>query len=148
MLSSQDAVHTDFVADVSGTYELSLLVNDGIVDSDASIVTIVAVSLQSALISSLNQSIDAINSLMGEDFKNNNMPKTLTKKITEVIGEVDEGNYQQAFAKLSNDVIAKTDGCAVDGDVDKNDWILSCSAQANVYIYLLQAKTALSQLLN
>ncbi|RJQ21481.1 MAG: PKD domain-containing protein [Nitrospiraceae bacterium] len=128
-LSSADTAQTSLVADRAGNYIISLVVNDGSINSDPDNVTISATSSQGQLISTLNRLIDTINSLRPGDFKNPNMQNALTNKINAVLQLIDQGLYQDAYDKLTSDVLQKTDGCAAAGAPDRNDWIINCTAQ-------------------
>ena len=46
---------------------------------------------------------------------------------------IDTELYEDALDKLERDILAKTDGCAEIGAVDKNDWIVTCEEQGKVY---------------
>ena len=77
--------------------------------------------------------IASINNLPAAAFKNKNMRKALTNKLYAVISMLDQGYYAEALEKLQNDILKKTDGCAVKGKPDSNDWIKDCGAQAQIY---------------
>jgi hypothetical protein len=51
---------------------------------------------------------------------------------------VDEGLYGDAIDKLENDILQKTDACATTGAPDKNDWIINCAAQQQVYPLIIR----------
>jgi len=55
-----------------------------------------------------------------------------------VLGMIDAGRYAEALAKLENDILQKTDGCANGGEPDKNDWIRSCDEQEQVYMLIME----------
>lgn len=114
-------------------------VNDGFVNSDANNVTITAVSSTSAVVSVLDQAIAVVNGFPASAFKNANMRNALTNKINEVLALIDRHQYGDAIAKLQNDVLQKTDGCAMTGAPDKNDWILDCATHGQLYPLLVQA---------
>lgn len=148
-LSNPAGAFTQFTADRPGTYIISLVVNDGHVDSDPSTVTVAITSRQDQVIHTLQQAISAINALNVRLFKNRTMPHALTNKINAVLQDIDQGLYQQALDKLQNDVLAKTDGCAsILGLPDKNDWILDCGAQGQVSVPIVQAITILQTLVH
>jgi K319-like protein len=128
-----------FVADTSGTFIISLIVNDGFVNSDAATVSVVATTTQSKVINNLNDAVAAVNSLEIGNFKNKNMQNTLTNKINSVLEKVDGGDYQDAFDKLVHDILGKIDGCAESGAPDKNDWIRDCEAQGEIYPFIMNA---------
>lgn len=130
---------TSFVADATGTYVLSLVVNDGLVNSNPNNISIIATTAQSKVVNLINQTIDSINNLNTGDLKNKNMANTLTNKLLSVLDLIDQGLYQEALDKLRNDVLQKTNGCAVTGGPDKNDWIRNCEGQTPVYELILEA---------
>ncbi len=127
------AVETSFVADVPGSYVVSLVVNDGLVDSDPSNMTVVAITAQDAVKVKLQLLMAAINGLSDSDLKNGNMKNARTNKINAVLRAVDVGLWQDALNKMENDIKAKTDGCAIAGAPDANDWIITSEAQGQVY---------------
>jgi hypothetical protein len=141
------AVQPSFVADLAGSYVVSLVVNDGFEDSDPSNITVVAISVSTAATEMLGDAIDAINNLDLGVLKNNNMRNALTNKINSVLGMIDQENYQKALDKLRNDILGKTNGCAEGGNADKNDWIGDCASQSTVYPLLLETITLLQQLI-
>jgi alpha-tubulin suppressor-like RCC1 family protein len=153
-LNNANAVVADFVADADGTYVASLVVNDGRLDSDASNITVVATSSSSAAISTLRDvisgsttsgtGIPGIEGLSPGDFKNPNMKNALINKINAAIDLINQSRYQEALDKLQNDILAKTNGCAVTGQPDANDWIINCSAQSPVYAGVTAAITNLT----
>ena len=122
-------------ADLPGTYTATLTVNDGLVDSEPSTAAAEAISYFTAVTGILQDLTDAINVVDLGDFKNKNMQNTLTSKVNAVIGQVEQGAYAEAAAKLRNDIIAKTDGCATSEPPasDKNDWIKECDNQEQIY---------------
>jgi hypothetical protein len=138
-LSNPAGAVTQFKADLPGTYIVSLVVNDGFIDSDPDTVTVTITSRQDQVIQSLRQAITVINGLNVNVFKNRNMPNTLTNKINAVLQDIDQGLYLQALGKLKDDILGKTGGCALAGVPDKNDWITNCGAQGQVSAPINQA---------
>jgi hypothetical protein len=136
----------NFIADEPGTYVVSLVVNDGYINSDSANAAIVATGGTDAVVKVLTDVISAINNLAPGSFKNNNMANTLTNKINAAIQMIDQGLYQDAIDKLQNDILAKTDGCANAGGPDKNDWISNCTAQSQVYPLLMKTINLLWQM--
>ena len=146
-LQSPDQPTASFVADVDGTFVASLIVNDGIVDSEPSNASILASFSQDQAVHTIDDTIELINGLPRDVFKNKNMGRTLTNKLLAVIGLIESGDYDQARSKLMNDVMRKTDGCAVAGAPDRNDWIETCEAQGQVHTLLLEIQTILDELI-
>lgn len=149
-LSFPTAVDPVFVADVEGIYTVSLVVNDGIVDSDPSNVTILAIDADKIddFIDPLMRAIIELNGLDDGDFKHLSDRDVLTQKIIVVLLNYLKGNIDQNMLdKLTDDIAGKMDGCAETGDVDGNDWIINCPAQDKVHPYIQEAIAALEVIL-
>ena len=124
-------------ADAAGTYVISLVVHDGFIVSDPSNIDIEFITQQTCAIDALIDASDMINTLPLGSFKNKNLKHTLTNKINAVLKMIDNGQHTEAFDKLENDILGKTDGCG--GSPDKNDFITTCEAQGQVYPLLIEA---------
>jgi len=149
-LSFPAAVDPIFVADIEGIYTVSLVVNDGIVDSDPSNVTILAIDAEKIddFIDPLMRAIIELNGLDDGDFKHLSDRDVLTQKIIVALLNYLKGNIDQSMLdKLTEDIGGKMDGCAEKGDVDANDWIINCPAQDKVYPYIQEAIAALEVVL-
>lgn len=146
ILSGAGTSFASFTADLPGTYVVSLVVNDGFIDSDPDTANITAVAAQSAAQGVLINATSVINSLDPGVFKNSNLVNALTNKINAVLAMIDQGLYQEALDKLQNDILGKTDGCATSGSPDKNDWITDCGAQSQVYPLIMQTIELLRRL--
>ncbi|MHC4655879.1 MAG: hypothetical protein ACYS91_12815, partial [Planctomycetota bacterium] len=146
--SDPTSVQPSFVVDEPGDYVVSLVVNDGFVDSDAANVTITAISYKEAAIKVLLESIDVVTILDPAILKNGNVTKdSIINKINAVLGMIDQGNYATALGKLDNDVLEHTDGCAETGGPDSNDWIMTCEGQDQVYPLISEAMGYLQNLI-
>jgi len=139
VLSNSNIADPCFVADKAGSYVISLVVNDGFVDSDAANVSVMAITNEAAATEELIDAIDTINSLDPSVFENRNLSGALTNKINAALELIDLGHYAEALNKLQNDILNKTNGCAETGAPDKNDWITTCSEQELVYTFVLEA---------
>jgi beta propeller repeat protein len=140
MLNDADTVYPSFTADMAGNYVASLVVNDSFVGSEPSNVTVTATSVQDDVATILKQSVDTINhDIDPTNLKNKNMAKALTNKLTAALELIDQGQYQDALDKLQHDVLPKTDGCAVAGSPDRNDWIETCTDQNLLYPAIMNA---------
>ncbi len=93
----------------------------------------------------LKQAVDDIGALNCASFRNCEMRNEMIRKLHNVLHNVEQHAYRTALADLS-DVIKRTDGCALHGAPDQNDWIITCSAQGPVYQALQKAKAAIQQL--
>jgi len=128
-----------FTANAAGTFVISLIVNDGFLNSDPSTVTVEVTTRQSQAINEVRQAITAINALSDGSFKNPNLRNALTNKLNAVLRDIDQGHYQDALNKLQHDVLGKTGGCSSIGSPDKNDWITDCTSQNRVVPALQRA---------
>jgi hypothetical protein len=149
VLAAENSPYASFVADRSGTYVVSLVVNDGQLDSDPQrphTVTITAVSSTEAVVGKLRTIMSFFNSVNPGVFTNPNMRNTLTNKINAVLQDIEGGLFQDAKDKLTNDLLAKVDGCAKSGAPDKNDWVRDCTTQLQEYYLILEAISLLGQL--
>jgi hypothetical protein len=63
----------------------------------------------------------------------------LSDEINAALRKIEEGRYAEALARLSYDVLSRTDGCATAGRPDENDWIDSCADQLVIYQYVQTA---------
>jgi hypothetical protein len=127
-----------FAPDVPGDYVAQLIVNDGFEDSIPSTVTIHVATSRSWVSSQLRNVIaDLGNTALLPDsaLRNKNMRNTMITKLNVIIKDVDAGNYAVALAKLQQDVMAKTNGCAetLPPAPDNNDWIVTCTYQSLIY---------------
>ena len=115
-------------------------------DSTPDNVTITAVNVEINPTGILREAIDVINGLDKDDFAKKSWKRQMVNKISSVLEDLDEAaeesdtdDLDEARDKLASDIIAKTDGCALDGAPDVNDKITNCAAQDQVYPLLLEA---------
>ncbi len=138
VLASPTAAVTTFLADVPGTFVATLVVSDGVAASDPASVQIEVVAHVTTALEAAQAIQAAIAELGPGALKNANMKNALLNKLNAVIRDIADGNYAAALEKTENDVLGKTDGCAVGGDVDRNDWVVTCPDQARIYPLVLQ----------
>ena len=153
VLSDPLVVDPNFVPDLQGLYIVSLVVNDGLLDSDSDNATILAIDADKIddFIEALMQAIIEINGLDRSDINNYNNRNALTNKIISVILNYLKGNYGSSMLdKLRDDIAGKFDGCALDDPAapDQNDWIMNCDAQDAVYPYLDTAISILEDIIS
>lgn len=129
VLADANTRQPSFTADKAGTYVVSLIVNDGTIDSVPSNASIEAISTQSAASKLLVDVLYDLNTLDPNVLKNKQMVNSLTQKINSALRLIDGGNYDKATAKLLYDLLTKMDGCVTTGSPDKNDWITDCREQ-------------------
>jgi hypothetical protein len=128
-----------FLADLAGTYVVQLIVSDGHLASDPDSTTVTVISSADAATAALIEAIARLNAAAPGDFKNRNHQRTLGTKIGVVIGDIQDGEIAEALEKLVSDVLKKVNGCAEEGEPDKNDWITACTAQLPVYEEVMEA---------
>ena len=132
-LINADSATPSFVADVPGEYSVSLVVTDGIVPSEPASVTVTTISHEEALDNDLAELLEDIDTFPETVFARENMRNTLANKINAAMNMAAEGNYAEALDKMRNDLLPKTDGCAIEGAPQQNDWITNCEEQTQVY---------------
>jgi hypothetical protein len=137
-LAAPEAVQTTFQPDLPGTYVLSLVVDDGLINSDPSNMTVEVITRQDAIAAKLLELIARINALPDDSFKNSNMRHSLTSKVNAALSMLENQGYAAVLSKLENDLLPKTDGCALDGAPDANDWITNCASQAQIYPLIVE----------
>ena len=86
-----------------------------------------------AAIASTNKIKAAITLLPDSALKNANNKKAVLNKLNDAIASIDAGYYTDALDLLKNGILGRTDGCATMGTPDKNDTLMTCSAQNQVY---------------
>jgi beta propeller repeat protein len=128
---------TTVTPDRAGTYTVQLIVNDGLLDSDPSTIQILVVAKETKIITDIQDLETTINGFESGVFKNANMQNALINKLNAVIAAISTGDYTAAINQLQNDVLAKTDGCALSGAPDKIDWIRDCETQGILYPKIL-----------
>jgi hypothetical protein len=93
-------------------------------------------NVESSLQGTLTDAVEI--ELEPESLKNENMKDALLNKIDEVLKMIEEGNYAGALSKLGNDILQKTNGCGETGEPDKNDWIITCEEQSEIYSLVIE----------
>jgi hypothetical protein len=136
-------VNPIFTPDTDGEYIVSLVVNDGSIDSHSSSAAIFAIKVENVdcFIQKLIDLLNAINNLDDSDFSNENNRNALTNKIISLLENYYKGSYgSNLVGVLRNDIGDKMDGCALDQQSpEETDWITNCLAQDEVYPYVEQA---------
>ncbi len=133
VIASPTSAITTFVPDLPGLYVAQLVVNDGFINSDPSTVQVQVISNRTEAIDAARALESIIAGLSPSAFKNPNMQNALINKLNAVIASINSGNYADALGQLQNDILSKTDGCAKVGTPDRNDWIINCESQGQVY---------------
>jgi parallel beta-helix repeat protein len=140
------SVVTSFIPDVEGEYVISLIVNDGLADSEPDDVTIEVVAVHDAVDMALADISGFVRDIDDDSLRNRKLRKPLTNKVDAVMQMVDEGCYEDALKKLEHDILGKTNGCVEISEADKNDWITDCDEQEQLYDLLIRAIELLERL--
>ncbi|MHC4500850.1 MAG: PKD domain-containing protein, partial [Planctomycetota bacterium] len=147
VIADPTSPQASFVPDEPGSYVVSLVVNDGFADSDPANMTVEAISGHDAVVAVLFEGIDAIHNLDPAGLKNKNViSDSMINKITTVLNMIDQGRYKSARDKLQRDLLDHIDGCTNTGSPDKNDWVITCEGQGEVYPLIDQAVQLLQHL--
>ena len=92
---------------------------------------------------------DAADIMLDPDtLKNKNMKNALLNKINAAQQMLDAGRYEEALNKLQNDILAKTNGCVETGQPDRNDWIITCEGQSQLYPLVIETIEYVSGLMD
>jgi hypothetical protein len=142
-IANPTAPIASFVPDLAGTFIAQLIVNDGLVDSLPATVEVEAVSRQTQLMQDLANLQTVIARLAPKAFPHANTQRDLLKKLNEVIAKVQKQKYSDALHQLQNDILKKVNGCATAGTPQKDDWIVDCADQSQVYTPLLNVMAEL-----
>lgn len=139
LLYDADQVDPTFVPDQQGAYVFSLVVSDGLADSEPDAVTILALDsafINDDFISLLIEAVNAINGLPDDAFANRNHRKALVNKIMAIIRTYigEDFDPESIVDKLIDDIGAKMDG-------NPRDWIRDPDAQEVYSLILLAAES-------
>jgi len=93
-------------------------------------------NVESSVQVTLGEAVEMV--LDANSLQNENMMNALLNKIDAAQAMIDDGRYRAALNKLQNDILAKTDGCAEAGEPDKNDWLITCEGQDEVYPLIME----------
>lgn len=138
VLNDPSAEKPCVTTDLPGTYAVSLIVNDGAVDSTASTANVVAISYLTATTKTMQEAVAAVNAINPAMLNNKNNQKALTNQLNAALTLADQGSYADALTQLQ-DTLGKTDGCVASGAPDKNDWLTDCDSQEQVQPLLQEA---------
>ncbi len=131
-----------FVPDLAGTYSVQLIVDDGTVGSAPDVADVFVVTADAAATDATDEAIDEVLALPGGDFQAPGHQNAFANILQDAIDAIAAGDVAEAINLIEN-VISRTDGCALRGSPDGNgpgrDFILDCDAQDQVYPVLVDA---------
>ncbi len=133
--------------DVVGSYVISLIVNDGFVDSPSDQVEITAITAADLAESKLLGACDLVSALPAGAFDAPGHQNVLCNFMSQAVRDIDKGKTSKAISKI-DDALERTDGCVLRGAPDPKggqgaDWIVGCADQVPVYESLGEARSAL-----
>jgi len=146
VLTGSDTATPSFVADVAGSYVLSLTVGDEgeLTDSDEVIITVEDPKEVAGL--AIVIATDEVAALTPSQVTTKGSQNALGNFLSQALKDIESGDIAKAIKKLQ-DALGKTDGCALRGAVDgkgsSQDWITTRESQQLVYELLTKAVSAL-----
>lgn len=130
VLSDAASAHPEFVADVAGSYSISLVVNDDVLDSEPSTVDIEIVDNAMSVTDLIQRAIDNINAIPRShaNFTHRKARRKLTKALNRAIRNINRERYFLAWIQLRV-VERRMNGCIDSTERDRNDWMKQCVDQ-------------------
>ena len=107
---------------------MQLTVASGELQSSPAIHSVLVISQEEAVENAIKYVAETIKDIPPEDFKNKNSGRAFLNKLDSVLAMIGAGQYEEALAKLQNDILSKVNGCALEGAPDKNDWIIDAES--------------------
>ena len=93
-------------------------------------------NVESSLQCTLAEAVEIM--LEPKNLKSEKLKKPYINKINMAQEMIDSGNFTSALNKLEKDILQKTNGCGETGEPDKNDWIITCEEQSEVYSLIIE----------
>ena len=93
-------------------------------------------NVESSLQGTLADAVEIM--LAPSSLKSEKLKNSLLNKINTVLEMIDDGLHEDALNKLEHDILAKMNGCGETGEPDKNDWIITCEAQNEIYPLVIE----------
>jgi adenylate cyclase len=99
------------------------------------------------IIQKLRDTNRRISNLPSDLFKNAGMKTALANRLSAAMRDISNARYPEAMRTLDHDVLQRMDGCAQTRKPDRNDWMMTCSAQENAYFLVTEAIDMLDELM-
>jgi hypothetical protein len=140
-----------FQPDMAGTYGIELIVNDGYVDSDPDIVTVLVTGLDDYVCERMSESVNLTAYMPRSSFTTKGNKKALSNFLRLGCENTQLEELDEAQHKLEQ-TLSRTDGCILRGEPDqaggepgiKKDFVIDCQDQAVIYPLILEALEALT----
>jgi hypothetical protein len=141
-LTNATSATASITPDVSGTYELTLMVSDFLEAGTPVTVSFVASTAEEFSQMQIISVSTVIVALEPAEITTAGNQEAFGNFLTNTMSQIQKGNLNKAIADLEK-AIARTDGCALRGSPDGNgagmDWVTTCDAQASIYNSLVEA---------
>jgi len=146
VIGNPTAARPTFVPDVPGKYIAQLIVTDVALSSDPATVQVKAVSDITFVHSNLVDAVALIGSLERSAFRSPGLRNELIRGIHDIMDDFEDHHYCEAAHDVDA-ITRRVDGCAQSTAPDRDDWILVCPAQIQVYQDLQNAKSGIQPLI-
>ena len=147
---SSNAANASLVPDLPGSYTVSLTPSDFLGAGESVTVSFTASSTQSYIEQKLRDAAALAESLPANQVTSKGNQKDFVKKLEKALKHAQHGRYSKAIKELDK-VIIRTDGFPLRGALDlsgsSRDWILTQSAQTQLYTWMNQARNVLNGML-
>ncbi|ABZ76532.1 hypothetical protein Shal_1968 [Shewanella halifaxensis HAW-EB4] len=144
-----DTMFPSLIPDMEGSYELQLVTGDHLGLGTPDNVTIFAALPEEYVeIEVMHASADAV-SLEQVEITTDGNQQAMLNFLSQAVLAIDSSDSEEAIVKLEQ-AISRVDGCALRGVPDNKgkgrDWVVTCDAQADIYMSLTNALEALVQM--
>lgn len=135
IIKGSDLPRAALLPDVVGQYVVMLVVCEKgtKIRCDKDGATIEVLGTQDYTTYELQQVVATLNALPLESLAQRGATNALTQRLMVASRMIDQGKYDLALEQLGSGILPRTDGCALGGKPDANDWIIDCASQAEVY---------------
>jgi hypothetical protein len=126
------------IADLPGTYRVSLVINDGTLDSEADTAEAVVLSFHDAVVQLIEEAEAVIDGLDPDVFKRRWHKRLLLSYLFRTNHFMTRKRYRASLWRLRM-IVRTFNGCVGSGKPDRRDWIQDCDAQEQVYPLIMNA---------
>lgn len=131
-IPAASADHANFVPDVAGTFEITLVVDDMVSGTDSTSIELNVIEPENSLDDLLAELDEFLAVIRDDDQENRSRLNALTNKFSAVKKMIEKGEYVEARTKLVDDIKKRINGCSDKLVADKNDFVMSCLYQAEL----------------